>query len=78
MFARSQAISRLSTRDAYDRAFRMKQASQLSVMHRELPKEKWLKPSEDVRYLAPLIEEVEAEQKERDAWDTVKVKRGSH
>jgi hypothetical protein len=31
---------------------------------------------QDKRYLTPLIEEVQQEKNERDAWDTVKVKRG--
>lgn len=40
------ALKRLTERESYDRAFRLKQAIQLSVMHRELPKENWLKPEE--------------------------------
>jgi ubiquinol-cytochrome c reductase subunit 7 len=41
-----KALGRLTERESYDRAFRLKQAIQLSVMHRELPKENWLKPEE--------------------------------
>lgn len=41
-----KALGRLTERESYDRAFRMRQAIQLSVMHRELPKEKWLRPEE--------------------------------
>lgn len=37
-----KAISRLPEKEAYDRAFRLRQAAQLSVLHRELPKEQWL------------------------------------
>ncbi|KDN45273.1 putative ubiquinol--cytochrome-c reductase [Tilletiaria anomala UBC 951] len=70
-----KAISRLSQREAYDRAFRMRQASQLSVLQRELPKDKWLKPEQDIRYLTPLIEEAKKEAAERSAWDTVRVKK---
>lgn len=33
--------------------------------------------SQDTRYLTPLIEEVEHEEKERTAWDTMKVKKDS-
>ncbi|PWN91792.1 14 kDa subunit of cytochrome bd ubiquinol oxidase [Acaromyces ingoldii] len=74
-----KALGRLDSREAYDRAFRLKQAIHLSVLHRELPKEQWLKPEEDTRYLTPLIEEVQKEAEERAAWDTVKVdKKGGH
>jgi hypothetical protein len=41
-----QALGRLSERESYDRAFRLKQAIQLSLMHRELPKEQWTKPEQ--------------------------------
>jgi ubiquinol-cytochrome c reductase subunit 7 len=55
----------------------MKQAIHLSALHRELPKEKWLSAQEDVRYLTPLVEEVQREADERAAWDTVKVKKSA-
>lgn len=42
-----KAISRLPEKEAYDRAFRLRQAAQLSVLHRELPKEQWL-PAKEV------------------------------
>lgn len=42
----SQALGRLTTREAYDRAFRIKQASQASVLHSDLPKGEWLPVSE--------------------------------
>lgn len=41
-----KALSRLPEKEAYDRAFRLRQASHLSVIHRELPKEQWLPASE--------------------------------
>ena len=41
-----QALARLTPREAYDRAFRFKRASQLSVLNTELPKDQWLKPQE--------------------------------
>lgn len=47
-----QAISRLPAREAYDRAFRLRQASQQSVLHRELPKEQWV-TKEEVRCMLP-------------------------
>lgn len=43
-----KAIARLPEKESYDRAFRLKQASHFSVLHRDLPKEKWLNPK-DVR-----------------------------
>ncbi|CAO1622969.1 unnamed protein product [Parajaminaea phylloscopi] len=71
-----KAISRLSHRDSYDRAFRLRQASQQSVLHRDLPKDKWVTKEEDQRYLTPLVKEIADEEAERAAWDTVKVKKG--
>lgn len=44
-----KAISRLPEKEAYDRAFRLRQAAQLSVLHRELPKEQWL-PAKEVSF----------------------------
>ena len=44
-----KAISRLPEKEAYDRAFRLRKASQLSVLHRELPKEQWL-PAKEVSF----------------------------
>lgn len=41
-----QAIQRLTPREHYDRAFRLKRASQASVLHKPLPKEQWLAPEE--------------------------------
>jgi len=41
-----QALGRLTPREAYDRAFRLKRASQCSVLHKPLPKELWMKPEE--------------------------------
>ncbi|GAK68419.1 cytochrome bd ubiquinol oxidase [Moesziomyces antarcticus] len=71
-----KALSRLPEREAYDRAFRLRQASQLSVLHRELPKDQWLPAKEDKRYLTPYVAEVAEEESERAAWDTVAVKKG--
>ena len=41
-----KALSRLPPREAYDRAYRLRVASQCSVLHKDLPKEQWIKPSE--------------------------------
>lgn len=54
LLSTSQAISRLTERESYDRAFRLRQAIQQSILHRELPKEKWLKPSEVSHRLASI------------------------
>jgi len=70
-----RALTRLTPREAYDRAFRFKRASQTSVQHKDLPKSEWIKPEEDVRYLKPHVLEVEKEDQERHLWDTVNVVR---
>lgn len=44
-----KALSRLPEKEAYDRAYRLRQAAQLSVLHRELPKEQWL-PAKEVSF----------------------------
>ena len=74
----SQALGRLSERESYDRAFRLRQAIHLSALHRELPKEQWLKAEDDKRYVSPILEEVVKENAEREAWDTVKVKKAGN
>ncbi|EPQ28521.1 uncharacterized protein PFL1_03824 [Pseudozyma flocculosa PF-1] len=71
-----KAIKRLPEREAYDRAYRLRQATQLSVLHRELPKEQWTPASQDKRYLTPYVQEIANEEDERVAWDTIGVKKG--
>ncbi|KAI0831060.1 ubiquinol-cytochrome-c reductase complex subunit 6 [Trametes gibbosa] len=70
-----RALARLTPREAYDRAFRFKRASQCSILHDNLPKDQWTKPEEDVRYLTPHVREVEREDLERHKWDTIAVER---
>lgn len=70
-----KALGRLTTREAYDRAFRIKQASHQSVLHADLPKDKWLLASEDKRYLKPHVLEVTSEDSERQKWDNLTVSR---
>ncbi|THU87041.1 14 kDa subunit of cytochrome bd ubiquinol oxidase [Dendrothele bispora CBS 962.96] len=70
-----RALGRLTSAEGYDRAFRLKRASQASILHAPLPKEQWTKFSEDGRYLTSHIREVEKEDNERAMWDTVSVKR---
>jgi len=70
-----KALGRLTTREAYDRAFRIKRASQASVLHADLPKGEWLPTSEDKRYLKPHVLEVVNEDLERQKWDNLTVSR---
>ncbi|KAF2266595.1 hypothetical protein CC78DRAFT_491447 [Lojkania enalia] len=60
------ALKRLPPKEAYDRVFRLRRAFQCSVSHQLLPKEEWTKPEEDDLYLTKIIDQVEAEMKERD------------
>ncbi|CEG73495.1 Putative Cytochrome b-c1 complex subunit 7 [Rhizopus microsporus] len=60
-------------RAAYDRAYRIRVAQQCSLTHTLLPKEQWVKPEEDKRYLQPYINQVAAERAEREAFDNIKV-----
>ena len=41
-----KALGRLTEREAYDRQYRFKRASQASVVHDNIPKEEWIKPEE--------------------------------
>lgn len=70
-----RAIKRLPPQEEYDRAYRMKVAMQCSVLHVDLPQEQWLKKEDDVRYLTPLIAEIEKEDAERAFFDTAVVKK---
>lgn len=42
----SQALGRLSPQETYDRAYRIRVAVNQSMLHTELPKDQWVKPSE--------------------------------
>ncbi|KAF9489821.1 14 kDa subunit of cytochrome bd ubiquinol oxidase [Pleurotus eryngii] len=68
-----RALSRLTPQQGYDRIFRIKRASQASVVHKPLPKDQWIKPEEDIRYLKPHVVEVAKEDSERQAWDHIVV-----
>ncbi|KAK3365681.1 cytochrome b-c1 complex subunit 7 [Lasiosphaeria ovina] len=68
-----KALSRLPPRESYDRIYRIRRAQQLSMQHKILPKAEWTKPEEDVEYLGPILREVEAEEKERAALDTLTI-----
>ncbi|KAK4224731.1 cytochrome b-c1 complex subunit 7 [Podospora fimiseda] len=66
-----QALRRLPPKEAYDRIYRLRRATQISLQQKVLPKNEWTKPEEDVPYLAPLIEQLDAALKERAALDTL-------
>ncbi|KAF9448359.1 14 kDa subunit of cytochrome bd ubiquinol oxidase [Macrolepiota fuliginosa MF-IS2] len=70
-----KALSRLTPREHYDRAFRLKRASQASILHKPLEKNEWTPAAEDVRYLKPHVLEVMKEDAERHKWDTVVVEK---
>jgi len=70
-----RALERLTPAEHYDRAYRLKRASQASVLHAPLSKDQWLPAAEDVRYLRPHVAEVIKEDAERQHWDTVTVQR---
>ncbi|CAE6392224.1 unnamed protein product [Rhizoctonia solani] len=73
-----KAISRLPEDEAYNRAYRQKVAVQQSLLHKNLPKEQWLKPENDIRYLRPYVEQVVKEDQERAEWDTITVTKAHH
>ncbi|XP_043285111.1 cytochrome b-c1 complex subunit 7-like [Venturia canescens] len=64
-----KALERLPQDVLDERNFRMIRAMQLNCQKIVLPKEQWTKFEEDVRYLAPYIEEVEKEMKEKADWN---------
>ncbi|OCL14276.1 ubiquinol-cytochrome c reductase complex 14 kDa protein [Glonium stellatum] len=69
------ALKRLPPKEAYDRVFRMRRAFQCSISHQLLPKEEQTKPEDDIPYLTPIIEEIEAEIKEREDLEAMVVKK---
>jgi len=69
------ALKRLPEKEAYDRVFRLRRAFQCSLAHQLLPKEQQTKPEEDTSYLSPIIQEIEAENKERMDLEAMVVKR---
>ncbi|KAJ2903252.1 uncharacterized protein MKZ38_010204 [Zalerion maritima] len=68
-----KALKRLPQNAAYDRVYRIRRAVQLSVQHRILPKEEWIKDEEDVPYLSYIIEQIQAEEKEKNDLDSMTV-----
>ncbi|KAG8935934.1 Cytochrome b-c1 complex subunit 7 [Tulasnella sp. 419] len=68
-----KALGRLSDKESYDRIYRLKRCIQQSILHTDLPKDQWLDPKDDIRYLAPIVKEVGEREAERVAWDTADV-----
>ncbi|KAI5858202.1 putative ubiquinol--cytochrome-c reductase [Durotheca rogersii] len=68
-----KALKRLPPKESYDRIYRIRRAFQASVVHKLLPKNEWTKPDEDVPYLKPLIDQILAEEKEKQALDSLTV-----
>ncbi|TIC26159.1 14 kDa subunit of cytochrome bd ubiquinol oxidase [Wallemia mellicola] len=70
-----KALARLSPREEYDRAWRLRRAINQSILHKDLPKEQW---SEDEaskqRYLTDRITEVANEHNERAMFDNPEYK----
>ncbi|KAF8323200.1 cytochrome bd ubiquinol oxidase subunit [Clavulina sp. PMI_390] len=66
-----KALSRLSPQEAYDRTWRLRRAVQQDILHKDLPKDQWIKAEEDTPYLTPIIKEVVKEDSERAYWDSV-------
>ncbi|KAI9752603.1 MAG: hypothetical protein M4579_005551 [Chaenotheca gracillima] len=69
------ALKRLPPKEAYDRVFRLRRAFQCSIAHQLLPKEQQTPPEQDYPYLLPIIQEIEAESRERDDLESMSVKK---
>ncbi|KAH7325857.1 cytochrome b-c1 complex subunit 7 [Stachybotrys elegans] len=67
------ALKRLSPKEQYERIYRIRRSTQLSYQHKILPRDQWTKPHEDIRYLKPILDQVEAELAEKDALDSMTV-----
>ncbi|XP_014208106.1 cytochrome b-c1 complex subunit 7 [Copidosoma floridanum] len=64
-----EALRRLPQHLQDERVFRIVRAGYLSLRNDILPKEQWTKLEEDVKYLQPYIDEVEAEIAEKKRWE---------
>jgi len=51
----TQALGRLTPREAYDRAYRMKVSLHASVVHKDLPKDKWVSVKDVCVALSALV-----------------------
>ncbi|XP_070840256.1 cytochrome b-c1 complex subunit 7 isoform X2 [Chaetodon trifascialis] len=64
----TEALRRLPESQYNARMFRIKRAMDLSMKQQILPKDQWTKYEEDVPYLAPYLDEVIRERKEKEEW----------
>jgi len=67
-----EAVKRLPPKLQDERQFRISRAILCSTKKIYLPKEQWMKPEDDIRYLQPYIDEIEAERAEEDAWTSAR------
>lgn len=70
-----KALGRLTDKQSYDRAFRLRTAVQCSATHHLLPQEQWVKEEDDTRYITPIADEIHKEAMEKDEFDSLKVTR---
>ncbi|KAF4119962.1 ubiquinol-cytochrome c reductase subunit 7 [Geosmithia morbida] len=69
------ALTRISNKEAYERVYRIRRATQCSYQHKLLPRSDWTTDATDIRYLSPIIRQVEAEEAERNALDAASIVR---
>ncbi|KAJ1915944.1 Cytochrome b-c1 complex subunit 7 [Mycoemilia scoparia] len=69
----TEALRRVPNDQIDARYYRIKRAFQCDLSQIELPPSQWTKPEEDVSYLLPILEEVEAEVAERNMFNSLKV-----
>ncbi|KAK0387367.1 hypothetical protein NLU13_5680 [Sarocladium strictum] len=67
------ALKRLSPKESYERVYRIRRATQLSIQHKLLPKEEWTKAEDDTPYLSTIVNQIKAELAEKDAFDSMNV-----
>ncbi|OAA34366.1 ubiquinol-cytochrome C reductase-like protein [Metarhizium rileyi] len=67
------ALRRLSSKETYDRIYRIRRSVQCSYQHKLLPRDQWTKSEEDTPYLRDIIAQVETELAEKDALDSMSV-----
>lgn len=70
-----KALTRLTEKDSYDRAFRLRTAVQCSATHHLLPKDQWITEEQDKLYITPIADEIAKESSEKDEFDSLKVSR---
>ncbi|CAL9738644.1 cytochrome b-c1 complex subunit 7, mitochondrial [Monosporozyma servazzii] len=68
------ALRRLPEDESYSRNYRIIRAHQQELTHQLLPRNEWVKATDDANYLMPYILEAEAEAIERDQLDNLEIK----